>query len=318
MNIVILDGFTLNPGDLSWSEFEQFGKLTVYDRTPAELTLERAKSAEILITNKTLLSADLLMQLPLVKYIGILATGYNVVDIEYCNKNNIIVTNVPNYSSDAVAQMTFAFILELTNQVALHSKSVYKGDWQKSTDFCYWLTHNMELRGKTIGLIGFGNIGTKVSEIAKAFGLHVLVYRKNPQKSAEVSYCTLKELLQKSDIVSLHCPLTDETKEIINAETLSYMKKEALLINTGRGPLINEEALANALNNDQLRGAGLDVLYTEPPKNGSPLLGAKNCFITPHIAWAARESRQRLASIALSNLKAFLQNTPENVIRLKN
>jgi glycerate dehydrogenase len=314
MNIVLLDGYTLNPGDLSWDEMSKLGNFTVYDRTNPEDTVNRAKEADIVLTNKTLLSKEIIEQLPRVKYIGLLSTGTNVVDLDYTKSRNIPVTNVPAYSTPSVAQLTFAFILAFTNKVYEHHQSVINKEWQLSPDFCYWKYPLIELEGKTIGLIGFGSIGKYVAHIAQAFGMRILVYRKKNELVENVTYCSLNELLQQSDFVSLHCPLTKETEKIINEQTLAQMKQSAVLINTGRGALIDEQALANALNEGKIAGAGLDVLTNEPPVNGSPLIGAKNCIITPHIAWASKAARERLYQVVLNNIKAFSEGRLVNVV----
>lgn len=317
MKIIVLDGYALNPGDLSWEKFKELGDVSIFDRTPLELRKERSKGADILITNKTNIDKLLINELPNLKYIGVLATGYNVVDIESARNRGIIVTNIPSYSTNSVAQMTFALILELCNHVKSHSDAVKCGTWSKSKDFCFWNHSLIELSNKKIGIIGFGNIGRKVAHIATAFGMDILAlnrsktdesYRKN------FIWTDLNELLQKSDIITLHCPLTAETKGLINRDTLKLMKKNAFLINTSRGGLIIEEDLAEGLNKGKIAGAGLDVLTTEPPERENPLLKAKNCIITPHISWATRESRIRLMEIAIENIKAFISGEPINVI----
>ncbi|MEG1587183.1 MAG: D-2-hydroxyacid dehydrogenase [Bacteroidales bacterium] len=312
MKIVVLDGFGLNPGDLSWGEIEKLGETHIYDRTAPDEVLSRAKDAEILITNKTILSGELLNQLPRLKYIGVLATGYNVVDIETARKLNIVVTNIPAYSTASVAQMVFAHLLNIVNQVDLHSREVKKGRWSQNKDFCFWDTPQQELAGKTIGLVGLGNTGMATAHIALAFGMHVIALTSKDQAalSPEIKSVSKTALFKNSDIISLHCPLTPETTGMINAETLALMKPSAILINTGRGPLINEQDLADALNSGKIYAAGVDVLSTEPPMADNPLLQAKNCYITPHIAWATFEARQRLMKIAGENLHAFLQGTP--------
>jgi glycerate dehydrogenase len=317
MKIVVLDGYTLNPGDLSWSELERLGEVTIYDRTPVELIVERSRGAEILLTNKTPLGENEFAQLPELKYIGVLATGYNIVDIENAKKRNIIVTNIPTYGTCSVAQMTFALILELCHHVQEHSNAVRRGDWSKSRDFCFWNYPLIELANKTIGIIGFGRIGQQVCKIAESFGMNILAY--DPYKSDEIKcsnykWAELDELFRESDIISLHCPLFPETKGIINKDSLNKMKKSAFLINTSRGPLVIDKDLAEALNSERIAGAGLDVLSEEPPKADNPLLSAKNCLITPHISWATYEARARLMTIAADNLKAFIENKPINVV----
>lgn len=317
MKIVILDGYTLNPGDLSWDGMKALGELTVYDRTPAELVVERSKDAEIIYTNKTPLNDTIFSQLPQLKYIGVLATGYNVVDVNAAKSRGIVVTNIPAYGTKSVAQMTFALLLELCHHVQEHSTAVHNGDWVNSRDFCFCNHPLIELSGKTMGIIGFGRIGRQVAEIAYAFGLKVIgcAAHKNPKYIHDnFSWGELDELLGKADIVSLHCPLSPATTGIINKDTIAKMKKSAFLINTSRGQLIDETALAEALNCGIIAGAGIDVLSIEPPRPENPLLSAKNCVITPHIAWATKEARVRLMDIAVQNLKSFLQGQPVNVV----
>ncbi|MDQ7031266.1 MAG: D-2-hydroxyacid dehydrogenase [Desulfonauticus sp.] len=316
LKIVVLDGYTLNPGDLSWDELYSLGEVQIYDRTPETEVVSRAKGAPILFTNKTILNASILEQLPDVQYIGVLATGYNVVDIDYCHKHNIVVTNVPGYGPKTVAQMVFAHILEFTNRVYVHHLSVVNNEWSKCPDFCYWKYPLIELADKVIGIIGFGAIGREVAHIAQAFGMQVLVKtRTRPQKAPDyVKFVELDELLKQSDFVSLNCPLTSETKHLVNADFLSKMKSTAFLINCGRGDLIDEKALDYALRSKIIAGAGLDVLSQEPPPQDHFLFSCPNIHITPHIAWAARETRARLLSIAIDNLKAFLEGSPRNVI----
>lgn len=307
MKIVVLDGYALNPGDLSWNGMEALGELKVYDRTsPAEL-LERSAGAEVLITNKTLITADDMAALPELKYVGVLATGYNVVDIDAAKARGIVVTNIPAYSTNSVAQMVFAHVLNITQRVGYYADENQKGRWERSVDFCYWDTELVELAGKKMGIVGFGNIGQATARIAQAFGMEVLVFTSKDQTSLPVGMkkVDLDELFAESDVISLHCPLTPTTKEMVNAERLKQMKPTAILINTGRGPLINEQDLADALNEGRIAAAGLDVLSVEPAVVGNPLLGAKNCFITPHIAWATKEARTRLMDIAVGNLKAY-------------
>ena len=315
MKIVMLDSYTTNPGDLSWEDFEKLGDFTAYDRTPAELTVERAKDAEIVITNKTLLPKSVLEKLPKLKYIGLLSTGYNVVDIEYAKEKNIPVCNVPTYSTLAVAQLTFALILEIYNRVALLNDAVHAGEWANSSDFCFWKTPLIELGGKTIGIIGFGKIGNAVAKIADAFGMNILCYVPRKKKAPAIKnfkFVSLDELLRGSDIVSLHCPLTPEPEKMVNADFISKMKKNAILINTSRGAAIDEDALAKALKNGDILAAGVDVLSCEPPRKDNPLLSCDNCIITPHIAWAGYETRQRLVSIVYDNLKSFLDGKVQN------
>ncbi|MBP5366803.1 MAG: D-2-hydroxyacid dehydrogenase [Bacteroidales bacterium] len=319
MKIVVLDGFCLNPGDLSWQGFEQLGNLEVYDRTPHEALIERSADAEALITNKTVIGAVDMAQLPHLKYIGVLATGYNVVDIAEARRRGIVVTNIPAYSTNSVAQMVFAHILNITHSVAHYATQSSQGQWSACADFSYVDTPLIELSGKTIGIVGLGNIGMAVAQIAKAFGMKVLALTsKKPSDLPEgVERADLSRLFTEADIVTLHCPLTEQTRHIVSSATLSLMKPTAILINTGRGPLVDEAALADALNNKRIMAAGLDVLSTEPPKADNPLLTARNCFITPHIAWATREARSRLMDIAVANLKAFLDGkTVNNVAQL--
>lgn len=308
MKIIVLDGYGLNPGDLNWDGFDALGELTVYDRTlPSEL-MERAAGAEVLITNKTLITAENMADLPELKYIGVLATGYNVVDIDAAKARGIVVTNIPAYSTASVAQMVFAHILNITQRVGYYADENKQGRWTKNADFCYWDTQLVELQGKKMGIVGFGNIGQATARIAQAFGMEVCVYSSKPQfvLPSGIKKMDLDELFAECDVISLHCPLTPDTKEMVNADRLSKMKSNAILINTGRGPLINEQDLADALNEGRIAAAGLDVLSVEPSVEGNPLLTARNCFITPHIAWATLEARTRLMEIAVQNLKSYL------------
>ena len=315
MKIVILDGYTLNPGDLSWSEIEKFGECEIYDRTLPEETLERVTNAEVIFTNKVLISKELMACLPKLKFIGVLATGFNVVDTLAAKKAGIAVCNIPAYSTQSVAQMVFSHILHFAQNISGHANSVSKGEWAKSKDFAYWLTPQTELAGKTLGIIGFGQIGQTVAKIALALGMQV-VFNNRSKKDTKLDavQVDLDTLLSESDFVSINCPLTDENKGFINKAAIAKMKPSAFLINTGRGPLINEQDLAEALNAGQIVGAGLDVLSVEPAAANNPLPTAKNCFITPHIAWATFEARQRLIQIAGSNLKAFVEGKPINVV----
>ena len=318
MKIVVLDGYGLNPGDLSWSAWEALGELTVYDRTSPSELLERSEGAEVLITNKTLITAENMAELPSLKYIGVLATGYNVVDIDAAKARGIVVTNIPAYSTASVAQMVFAHVLNITQRVGYYANENIQGRWTNNADFCYWDTNLVELDGKKIGIVGYGNIGKATARIALAFGMEVLAYTSKEQKDLPqgVRKATLDELFSESDVISLHCPLTPDTKELVNAERLKTMKPSAILINTGRGPLVNEQDLANALNEGRIAGAGLDVLSVEPSLADNPLLSAKNCFITPHIAWATKEARTRLMYIAINNLKSFQEgNIINNVAK---
>lgn len=317
MQIVNLDAYTTNPGDLSWKALEKFGTLTVYPRTSPDQIIERAKDAEILLINKTVITKEILDQLPKLKYIGLQSTGYNVVDCEAAKENGITVCNIPSYSSDGVAQLVFAFILEIADGVALHDRAVKDGEWSRCPDFCFTKTQIFELRGKTIGIIGFGHIGRRVAEIAEAFGMQVQAYAPRPKEKGALQtlrFVDLDELLRTSDIITCHCPLTPETENLINAQNISKMKKSAILINTSRGPVIDEKALADALNEGRIAAAGLDVLKQEPSDPANPLLTAKNCFITPHIAWAAVETRKRLIDILVQNIACYLNGTPQNVV----
>ena len=316
MKIVILDGFTANPGDMSWKELEELGTLTVYDRTRPEETVARAADAEIILTNKVIISREVMAQLPQLKYIGVLATGYNVVDIEAAHEHDIIVTNVPAYSTESVAQMVFAHLLTVTNRTEHYALQNRQGRWTKNPDFCYWDFSHMELAGKTFGIVGLGNIGRRVAEIALAFGMQVkaLTSKSANALPAGIEKANLEELLASSDIISLHCPLTDSTRHLINRETLSLMRPSAILINTGRGPLVDDQAVAYALAEGQLAAFCADVLTEEPPKADNPLLSQPNAFITPHIAWATEEARSRLLQVAISNVRAFLNTKPQNVV----
>lgn len=307
MKIIVLDGYGLNPGDLSWDAMSALGDLTVYDRTSPSELLARAEGAEVLITNKTLITADDMAALPALKYIGVLATGYNVVDIEAAKARGIVVTNIPAYSTASVAQMVFAHLLNITQRIGYYADENAKGRWSGSKDFCYWDTNLVELDGKKMGIVGYGNIGRATARIALAFGMEVLAYTSKAQAELPegVKKVALDELFAESDVVSLHCPLTPDTKELVNAGRLKLMKPSAMIINTGRGPLINEQDLADALNEGRIAAAGLDVLSVEPSVENNPLLKAKNCFITPHIAWATLEARTRLMDIAVNNLKSY-------------
>ncbi len=316
-SIIVLDGKTLNPGDLSWEPLRALGTVTVYDRTPAHLILERAAKAPILLTNKTPLSAETLARLPNLRYVGVLATGYNVVDVKAAARRSVVVTNVPSYGTDSVAQLVFALLLELCRHAAQHSTSVRDGAWCASPDFCYWSMPQVELTGKTLGVIGFGRIGSTVARVGKVFGMEALAHDcvpLPPTHADTVRSVALEQLLQSADVISLHCPLTPATEKLIRAETLALMKPTALLINTARGKLIDEPALAAALHAGTIAGAGLDVLSSEPPAPDNPLLSAPNCIITPHIAWATAEARARLLDTAVANVRAFLAGTPTNAI----
>ena len=316
MKIIALDGYAANPGDLSWDELKSLGECTIYERTAPTEVLERAAGADILLTNKVVLDAATIASLPDLKYIGVLATGYNIVDTAAAKERGIIVTNIPAYSTPSVAQMVFAHILNIAQQVQHYTDEIRNGRWSDSPDFCFWDTPLIELRGKKIGIIGLGQTGYNTARIAIGFGMEVHAYTsKSPfQLPPEIKKTELDELYANCDIISLHCPLTDSTRELINAARLKQMKPNAILINTGRGPLINEQDLADALNNGTIFAAGLDVLSQEPPRADNPLLTARNCYITPHIAWASAAARERLMQIMLDNVKAFLDGKPINSV----
>ncbi len=316
MKIAILDGFCLNPGDLKWNDIKLLGKTIIYERTSRDEVIERAKDVDVVLTNKTIITREAMERLPKLKYIGVLATGYNVIDIEAAKELGIVVTNIPAYSTDSVVQNVFAHILNIANQVAHHSVAVKAGRWTSSRDFSFWDMSLMELAGKTMGLVGLGNIGMATAKVANAFGMKVIAMTSKTMNELPdfITPVDKDTLMSTSDIVSLHCPLNEETREIINNKTLEKMKPTAILINTGRGPLIDEQALADALNSGNLFAAGLDVLSSEPPKADNPLLEARNCYITPHIAWATFEARQRLMKIATDNLKAFTEGRLVNVV----
>lgn len=315
MKIVVLDGYTLNPGDLDWTPLKELGSCIIHPRTNIEQIADRAHDAEIILTNKTVLSADTLTLLPKLKYIGVLATGVNVVDLEAAKKHNIIVTNVPGYSTDSVAQMVFALLLEMTQHVGHHDGMVQRGDWATCADFSFRDRPLIELAGKTLGVVGYGQIGQQVAQIARAFGMEVLVQTAHPEKyqqEAEFEFVDIDKLFSDSDIISLNCPLTEETGNLVDTAHLARVKQGALLINTGRGQLINEEAVAEALEEGYLGGYATDVLSQEPPAADNPLFSAPNCIITPHIAWATAEARQRLLDIVVANIVAFQNATPQN------
>lgn len=323
MHIVILDGYTLNPGDLSWKELQSLGSCTIYDRTPVNEIVQRAINSEIVLTNKVPLTREILSQLPKLKYIGVLATGYNIIDTAAAKEKNIIVTNVPAYSTSSVAQAVFALLLELTNRVGHHSYEVRNGKWSRTPDFSFWDFPLVELSGKTFGIIGFGNIGQAVAKIALAFGMKVIVSTRTSNTSQVLKTCEVlpnleftdtETVLKNSDVVSLNCSLNEQTRLLINEKRLRLMKPTALLINTSRGQLVDEQALVNALNNNQLAGAALDVLSVEPPPSNNPLFTAKNCVITPHIAWASKSSRLRLMDTVVENIRGFLNNSPVNIV----
>lgn len=316
MRMVVLDSHTLNPGDLDWDALQMLGSCKIYDRTPPAQVVSRAQGAQIVLTNKTVLSRESIERLPQLRYIGVLATGYNVVDVEAATKQGICVTNVPAYGTPSVAQMVFAHVLNLTQHVAEHAQSVRAGDWSRSEDFCYWNFLLVELAGLTMGIVGFGRIGHQTAKLARAFGMNVIYHDVSPAPvpPPEAQPVDLDTLFRDSDVVSLHCPLTQANRGFVNKLRLEMMKSSAFLINTSRGPLVDEPALAEALNAGRIAGAGLDVLCEEPPRADNPLLSARNCYITPHIAWATRSARQRLMEIALSNVRAFLEGNPQNVV----
>ena len=317
MKIVVLDGFTLNPGDLSWDKLFDLGEVVLHDRTPADKIKERSLDADVLITNKTPLTEETINDLPHLKYIGVLATGYNIVDTSAAKRRNIIVTNVPSYSTMSVAQLTFALLLELCHHVQKHSDSVMEGKWAESVDFCNWDFPLIELSGKTLGIIGFGNIGKKVADIATVFGMNIIAASRHETDQSErknFRWAEINEVLAQADIVSIHCPLLPETKGLINAESLKRMKRSAFLLNTSRGHVVVEPDLADALNNGIIACAAIDVLSIEPPLKDNPLFNAKNCLITPHIAWATKEARGRLMDIAVNNLAAFINGKRVNVV----
>ena len=344
MKIVVLDGYAENPGDLSWEGFKKMGEFTVYDRTPredVEEILHRIGDAEIVCTNKTLIGREVIGRAPKLRYIGVLATGYNVVDVDAASEKGIVVTNIPAYGTAAVAQHTMALLLEICNQVGYHSQAVHEGRWQRSEDFCFWDHPLMELAGKTMGIIGYGRIGQATARLAEAFGMDVIACRRpgSTRNTAQTDagkadqeanrggmlhagaadatvMVTLEELFARADVISLHCPLFPETENLICRETIGKMKDGVILLNTARGPLVNEADLAEALRSGKVYAAGLDVVSVEPMAEDNPLLGVKNCFITPHIAWASRESRQRLIDTAVENLRAFLAGEPVNVVNL--
>ncbi|MBD2703158.1 D-2-hydroxyacid dehydrogenase [Spirosoma sp. BT702] len=317
MKIVVLDGYTLNPGDLSWDGLEKLGDLTVYDRTSPDELLERATDTEILFTNKAPLGEAVLEKLPNLKFIGVLATGYNVVNTDVAKQKGIVVCNVPGYGTSSVVQFTFALLLELTQHVQRHSDSVKEGQWSRSADWCYWNYPLIELAGKTMGIIGFGSIGEQVANVATAFGMNIIGskrQRTDQSHRKNFQWADIPELLAQSDVVSIHAPLLPETQGLINKENLALMKPSAFLLNTARGPIIVDQDLADALNKGVIAGAAIDVLSVEPPPANNPLFSAKNCLITPHIAWGTKEARSRLMAIAVDNLKAFLEGNPINVV----
>ena len=316
MNIVILDGYSANPGDLSWDELKEMGNVTVYDRTSPSETIARAAEADIVLTNKVVIGKEEMAQLPHLKYIGVLATGYNVVDIETAHERGITVTNVPAYSTESVAQMVFAHLLTVTNRTEHYAQENRNGRWTNNKDFCYWDFPHMELSGKTFGIVGLGNIGMRVATIANAFGMRVCAStsKSEDQLPSFIEKKSLTELFSECDVISLHCPLTPDTHHLINSETLQKMKPSAILINTGRGPLVDDQAVAEALAEDRLAAFCADVLTNEPPKATNPLLSQPNAFTTPHIAWASKEARIRLLQVAINNVRSFLNGQPQNVV----
>ena len=317
MNLVVLDGYALNPGDLSWQPLEKIVNVKVYDRTSSDLVVERSQGADLILTNKTPLTAESIAQLPSLRYVGVMATGYNIVDVQAAKERKIPVTNIPTYGTASVAQFAFALLLELCHNVRVHSDAVRSGAWSRSADWCFWLSPLKELAGKVMGIVGFGRIGRQVAKIADAFGMDILAFdsfQGEPPTLNHFSWVSLEELLQKADVVTLHCPLFPDTEGMINTERLRLMKPTAFLINSSRGPLVRDQDLANALNAGVIAGAALDVLSIEPPRANNPLLSAKNCLITPHIAWATLEARSRLMDVAVSNVDAFLQGKPQNVV----
>jgi len=313
MNIVVLDGYAANPGDLSWDALEKLGRLTVYDYTAPQSALERMADAEIVLTNKTVITREMMAQLPKLQYIGVLATGFNVVDVEAARERGIPVCNVPSYATEAVAQYVFALLLELCHRVGHHNQQVQEGRWTKNRDFCFWDYPLMELQGKTMGLVGLGRIGNATKKLAEAFGMKVLCCRSTPDAPGCVP---LEQLLRESDVISLHCPLTEKTKQIINADTLAMMKDGVIIINTGRGPLIDDAALRAAVLSGKVYGAAVDVASVEPIPADNPLLGLEKVIITPHIAWATAEARQRLMDVVACNVRAFIEGKPVNVVNL--
>ncbi|PYG85731.1 glycerate dehydrogenase [Ruminiclostridium sufflavum DSM 19573] len=317
MKIVVLDGYTLNPGDLSWDRMRQLGELAVYDRTPPEKTVERIGNADIVLTNKVVLTKEILVKTPSVKYIGVIATGYNVVDIIAAQELGIIVANVPAYSTASVAQLVFAFILELCHHVGEHNRLVHEGEWTNSKDFSFWNYPLIELKGKTLGIVGFGAIGQTTASIAAAFGMNIIFFNRTKHPELEtnrIKFAELDEILSRSDFISLSCPLTEETKGLINNETIAKMKKGAYLINTSRGSVLVEQDVADALNSGRLAGVCVDVVSAEPVQEDNPLLKAKNCIMTPHFAWAAKEARLRLMDTLIENIQAFKDKKPINVV----
>ncbi|MDF1526131.1 MAG: D-2-hydroxyacid dehydrogenase [bacterium] len=314
MKIVVLDGYTLNPGDLSWDDLKALGDCIVHDRTAPDELVERGKGAQVLLTNKVVLDREAIGQLPELAYIGVQATGVNVVDLEAARDRGIVITNVPAYGTDSVAQFVFALLLEHVNSVGHHTEAVHAGKWSACADFSFHERPLVELAGMTLGIVGYGAIGRAVARIAEAFGMVVIVHTRTPCKSSETRFVDLETVFAEGDVVSLHCPLTPETKRLVNSRRLKLMKNSAILINTSRGPLVDEAALADALNGGQIAGAALDVLSVEPPPENNPLLAARNCTITPHIAWATLAARKRLMDTVVGNVKAWMEGRPRNVV----
>lgn len=316
MKIVVLDGYAANPGDISWDDMKALGSLTVYDRTAPEEVIRRSEDADAILTNKVVLSAETLSQLPSLRYVGVLATGYNVVDVDAAHQRGIVVTNIPAYSTDSVAQLTFAHLLNITNRVDHYATMNRQGRWTQSPDFVYWDTPLIELSGKTMGIVGLGNIGKKVAALAQQFGMDVfaMTSKNSSDLPQGIQKTTFEGLLAVSDVLSLHCPLTPQTHHLINADSLTHIKPGAILINTGRGPLVDEQAVADALKDGRLQAYCADVLSVEPAKADNPLLGCPNAFLTPHIAWATKEARKRLMQIAVDNLRAFFAGEPKNMV----
>lgn len=315
MKTVILDAYTVNPGDLSWQPlYDIVDEVVVYDRTSPEKVVTRCKGAQIVLTNKVVLDAEVLNHLPHLTYIGVLATGYNVVDLEVASRQSITVTNIPTYSTNSVAQMVWAHILNITNRVDYYATKNREGRWSRNQDFCYYDFNHSELAGKTIGIVGLGNTGMATARIAQAFGMKVIAYTSKDELPAGMKKASMDEVFRESDIVSLHCPLTTETKGLVDKDRLGLMKPSAILINTSRGPVVNEADVADALNQGRIAAFGADVVSIEPAKPDNPLLKAKNCFLTPHIAWATKEARQRLIDICIENVKAFVKGKPKNVV----
>lgn len=318
MKIVVMDGKGVNPGDMSWKQIQQFGELIVYERTASEEIIDHVGDAEIVLTNKTVFDEDTIAKLKNVKYIGVLATGYNVVDLKAASKRGIVVTNIPAYSTDSVAQMTFAHILNVTNHVDHYARASRDGEWSRCPDFCYWDKPLVELAGKTIGIIGLGNIGMKVANIALNFGMNVIAYTSKEPKEIPngINKASIDNILSDSDIISLHCPLTKQTRELIKKDSIAKMKRSVIVVNTGRGPLVNEEDVANALHNGLIGAYCADVMCSEPPSADNPLFVEQNAYITPHVAWASKEARIRLMDIAEKNIHSFLSGKPINVVNI--